>query len=200
VRHGENQANLTREFSYRLVDYPLNERGQAQARETAAYLRDRPIAAVYASPLKRAYETAEAIAAEHDLPVEVLEAFREINVGTLEGQPPSQEIWDVHDRIFDAWFAGDASARFPEGEDQNDLLARMREGLRYVVGQHPGQQIVIAAHGGILNATIERLCPDCRRDRWEHIPNCSITEIAATLDGDALQCRLVEWAACAHLS
>ena len=35
IRHGENQANLTKEFSYRLVDYPLNAKGILQARQTA---------------------------------------------------------------------------------------------------------------------------------------------------------------------
>ena len=42
VRHGENPANLTREFSYKMVDYPLTENGIQQAEQTAAYFASRP--------------------------------------------------------------------------------------------------------------------------------------------------------------
>ena len=58
VRHGENVANLTKEFSYRLVDRSLTDKGVEQARQTAVYFQDKSIHAVYTSPLKRAAETA----------------------------------------------------------------------------------------------------------------------------------------------
>ena len=199
VRHGENPANITREFSHRLVDYSLTERGVAQARETAAYFSDKPIAAVYSSPLKRARETAEIVAEPHGLPVTQLEEFRELNVGVLEGQPPTDEIWAFHDGIFDAWFAGDPSVRFPEGEDHADLMARMRAGMLHVAHQHPHQEVVVVAHGGILMATINQLCPGAEREQG-HIPNCSVTKLAAVAAGDDLCCRLLAWAECAHLS
>src|SRR5579864_5128475 len=113
VRHGENPANLTREFSYRLVDYPLTENGVRQAQETARYLRDRGITAVYASPLKRAMQTAQIIAAPLGLPVTVVESFREVNVGALERQLPTPETWALHDAICAAWAAGNADMCFP---------------------------------------------------------------------------------------
>jgi broad specificity phosphatase PhoE len=57
VRHGENRANLTKEFSSRLVDYPLTAKGVLQAQQTADYFQQRAgaggIDAVYSSPLKR---------------------------------------------------------------------------------------------------------------------------------------------------
>src|SRR5689334_548870 len=99
VRHGENPANINREFSYKLVDYSLSEEGIRQAEETAGHFRDKGIHEIYSSPLKRALETAEIIAAPLDLPVTVVEEFRENNVGILESQPPSDENWALHDRI-----------------------------------------------------------------------------------------------------
>ncbi len=57
---------------------------------TIAYFKDKHIHKVYASPLKRARETAGIIAKEFDLPVTVLEQFREINVGLLERLPPTE--------------------------------------------------------------------------------------------------------------
>src|SRR5215472_16479183 len=94
VRHGENPANLTKEFSYKLVDYSLTPKGVLQAEQTAAFfLRSIPLTAAYASPLKRAYETGEIIAQAQNLPVTALEEFREINVGEMEQRPPTEENW-----------------------------------------------------------------------------------------------------------
>lgn len=119
VRHGENRANLTKEFSHRLVDYPLTAKGRLQAEQTAAYLRGYPVTQVFTSPLKRARETAQLIAAGMGASVSVLEPFRELNVGTLEAAPPSTASWRLHDDIVRAWADGDADARFPEGESFN---------------------------------------------------------------------------------
>ncbi|MCB0198167.1 MAG: histidine phosphatase family protein, partial [Anaerolineae bacterium] len=62
VRHGENPANITKEFSYRDVDYSLTPKGVLQAQQTAAHFRNVPVDAVVASPLKRTRETAAIIA------------------------------------------------------------------------------------------------------------------------------------------
>ncbi|HEV8189916.1 MAG TPA: histidine phosphatase family protein, partial [Ktedonobacterales bacterium] len=159
----------------------------------------KPIAAVYSSPLKRARETAAFIAEAHGLPVAVLEEFREVNVGTLEGQPPTDEVWAFHDSIFDAWFAGDPTVRFPEGEDHAGLLARMRTGVSHVAQRHPNQEAVVVAHGGILMATINQLCPEAQRAQG-HIPNCSVTVLEAVAEDGDLRCHLLAWADCTHLS
>ena len=63
VRHGENPANVRREFSYKILDYSLNERGVRQAEQTAAYFSngDVKVDVIFSSPLKRAMETAQII-------------------------------------------------------------------------------------------------------------------------------------------
>ncbi len=92
VRHAENTANLTKEFSHRLVDYSLTPKGILQAQQTAEYFTDKNIDEIYSSPLKRARETADIIAQKLHLPVGVVEQFREVNVGSLEGRPPTPKI------------------------------------------------------------------------------------------------------------
>src|SRR5437588_12038201 len=89
VRHGENPANLTREFSHRRVDYSLTPRGIEQARQTAEFFRKGRVDELYSSPLKRALETAQIIAGAVDRPITVVEEFRELNVGRLEDEPPT---------------------------------------------------------------------------------------------------------------
>src|SRR5438046_2904114 len=88
IRHGENPANLTKEFSYKLVDYSLTTKGRVQAEQTALFFRDKHIDEIYSSPLRRAKETADIISEELHVPVTVMEQFREINIGDLEGKPP----------------------------------------------------------------------------------------------------------------
>jgi broad specificity phosphatase PhoE len=202
VRHGENLANLTREFSCRRVDYPLTEKGILQAEQTAAHFAALPIAAIYSSPLWRAHETARILAAPHSLPVIIVEQLREVNVGRLEDEPPSEENWALHDRIFDAWRAGEQRARFPGGESYTELRSRMREGLRRAIAGRDGQQLVIVAHGGIFAATLHELCwniPASETNYW-HLHNCSITELTLEETSGTLQGELVRWGDCGHLS
>jgi broad specificity phosphatase PhoE len=202
VRHGENPANLTREFSHRLVDYSLTPKGIRQAQQVAAYFRTLPIDQIFSSPLKRARETAEIIGAEIGLPVTVSEAFREINVGTLEGQQPTDELWAFHDGIFRAWFEGRRETAFPEGEDHHTLAGRMHAGLLEVIGDNPDGRSIVVGHGGIFTATIAQLCPDCdiltivRQGNR----NCSVTEIEAEVRDGVVYGSLVRWADGSHLS
>lgn len=201
VRHGENKANLTKEFSYKLVDYSLTDKGVEQAKQTATYFADKHIQEIYASPLKRAIETAEIIAAQVALPVVVMENLREVNVGALEGQPVSAENWAVYQQIFDDWFEGKLTTRFPEGEDYDTLWARMQAGLKQIVARKANKNIVVVGHGGIFTVTLKDLCPNVDPNALRQGPNhnCSITEIMTMLRGERLEAELIFWASYAHL-
>ena len=203
VRHGENPANLSKEFSHRRVDYPLNDKGRQQARQTAEFLRARqPIGAIFSSPLLRAAETAALIGAPFGLEPVIIEEFREINVGELEGQPPTRELWDQHDNVLRAWISGQRETRFPDGEDHHGLCERMLSGLRQVIQANPHSPSVIVGHGGIFTATLMTFCQDLDFPSVLRAPNhnCSISEVSLELDGDRPVGRLVRWAEYGHLS
>ncbi|WP_220199132.1 histidine phosphatase family protein [Ktedonospora formicarum] len=202
IRHGENVANVTGEFSYKRVDYSLTSKGVLQAAQTATYLCERHIDAIYSSPLKRARETAEAIAHPHNLSVDILEEFREVNVGDLEQAEPTAANWDIHNAIIAQWYHGKLDVRFPNGENFLELIERSKNGLRTATQGRQGQVIVIAGHAGIFTAIVSAICgpeslPIIRQTR-KH--NCSITEIEVTTSDQDVTGKLVEWAACAHLS
>lgn len=201
IRHGENTANLTLEFSHHRVDYSLTPRGVLQAQQTAAFLRDQGIQEVYSSPLKRAVETAEIIAAPLGLPVIVLEAFREVNVGDLENQPPTPELWMQHNAIITGWYDGHPETCFPDGENMHTLVARARAGFEEVLAGKDGRTIVIVAHGGIFNFSLFGLLPGVSRETLRGgIANCAITEIEAAWVNDHLEARLVSYASAGHIS
>ena len=132
VRHGENLANITKEFSCRKVDYPLTEKGRLQSELTARYFSAVPLDAVISSPLLRARQTAEPIARAHGLSVTVVEDFREVNVGTLEDSPPDEAAWNIYHAVSRDWAAGVRDTAFPGGENWHSLHARMRRGLESV--------------------------------------------------------------------
>lgn len=202
VRHGENRANLTKEFSHRLVDYPLTPKGVIQAEQTAAYLQRFPVTHVFTSPLVRARETAEVIAARVGAPVSVLEAFRELNVGTLEQKPPSTETWRLHDDIIHAWAGGRTETRFPEGENYAELVARVQDGYKAILRDRDSETLVLVAHGGSLALPLLALVPGLDPElfrRTEH-HNCAVGELRAAFENDRLTLELVRWATTAHLS
>lgn len=201
VRHGENLANLTKELSYRHVDYPLTPKGRLQAQQTAAYFRDKFVDEIYTSPLKRAVETAQIIALELRLPLVILENFREINVGELELAPASAETWERHNEVFFQWLEGEADARFPGGEDYHSLWARLSAGIRQVVSGKSGRNIIIVGHGGIFSTTMKDLCRNFDLSLLTANPsnNCSITEVNIELAGERLVGELVRWSSYDHL-
>lgn len=202
VRHGENVANLTREFSHRLIDYSLTRKGIEQARQTAEFFRDKDIHAIYASPLKRAKETALIIAEALELEVTVLEQFREVNVGTLETLPPTRENWEWHNRIVTEWFQGRPEVTFPKGEDYHSLLGRMRKGLEEATADRNGQNIIIIGHAGIFTITLKDICTnvDYKELLRQRQRNCAITVIELLTGDDTVTGQLKQWASHAHLA
>ena len=199
VRHGENRANLTKEFSHRSVDYPLTAKGRLQARQTAEYLRAFPVKQVFSSPLKRAHETAGMIAAEVGDEVSVLEHFREVDVGDLEGSPPTDAAWKRHDDIIGAWWQGDVHQRFPGGENFLELCERTAEGYKLMCRGREDETLVLAAHGGSIGLPLMRRFPELTRKMMRRHPNCAITELEASFENDTLQLKFVRWASVEHL-
>jgi broad specificity phosphatase PhoE len=201
VRHGENQANLTKEFSYKVVDYSLTPKGVLQAQQTAEFFQNKQIHEIYASPLKRARETAEIIAQALNLDVMVVEHFREVNVGALDGQA-SAESWAYHDQIVDDWFESRHDTAFHGGEDYWTLLGRMRQGLHQIVEHKTARNIVVVGHGGLFTFTLKDICQnvDLPTIRRTVSPNCSIAEISLVARDGALHGELHSWGACSHLS
>ncbi|MFN8476040.1 MAG: histidine phosphatase family protein [Anaerolineae bacterium] len=202
VRHGESWVNLSHEFSYRIVDKPLTPKGVLQAQQTAAHFRGAPIAAIYASPLSRAVQTAEAIGQVVGRTVVPLEELREVNVGRLETEPPTAETWAIHASVIRAWMAGDVDAAFPEGESYRTLLARIETGLREATRGRDGESVVVVSHGGNLMSVLHDVCPTFDTDvaRQTGVSNCSITRMELTTNGERVEGVIREWNACGHLS
>ncbi len=177
VRHGETDWNANRRIQGQ-TNSPLNERGRAQARALADELAGEPIAAVYSSDLDRARETAEILAAPLDLPVVVDPALRERNFGSWEGRT----VDELEERWPGAW------ARWRNGnegegdvEDHLALAARMRAAIHRLAAAHPGERILVVAHGGAMRVILMDAAglayPEGRNEQ-RSIGNCDVSRLA----------------------
>lgn len=201
VRHGENLANLTKEFSHRKVDYSLTPKGRLQAEQAAAYFRDRDIHAVFSSPLKRAMETAVTIAGALGQEYTVVEEFRELNVGELEDPPPSEEKWRIHHGVWLEWFNGNRATAFPGGENHTQACARMRQGLESTLAGREGQNLIVSGHGGLFLASLGEMCSNVNLAIifLQEYHNGSISEIDFTWDGKKWAGEMIRWGDTSHL-
>ena len=186
IRHGENPANLTGELSCRRVDYPLTDHGVEQARALAGLLSREPApAAIYASPLRRAAQTAQILATRLGLPVCTLEGLRELDVGDLEGRSDEQ-AWELYLEVAYAWQAGDHDRAYPGGEDFRHVLARLRAALTRALDHPPGSRVLMVAHDGLIRASLPALCPGAAPPATG-LPKCGIAKLSVreTPDGPA---------------
>jgi len=195
VRHGENRANLTREFSYRNIDYGLTQRGVVESLRTALWIRQYCITGVFSSPLRRAVETGAIIASLFGFAVEIVEDFREINVGSLEGQSTS-ENWQLHNSILDDWKRGCWTRAFPNGESFEELMHRVRRGLTHVASTN-SKRAVVVTHGGVLHAIRYGLLDN---PIPADSPTCSVSQLSVDLSVDTLRCGLLSAPFVGHLS
>ena len=138
-------------LSGRTPGIPLSEDGQAQAKAAAERLAWLPIAAVYASPIERTTETAETIAALHDLAVRPLPGVLEADYGEWTGGKLTElaktDLWKTVQRA-------PSRARFPGGESIAEMQARMVVALENVVASHPGEIVVVVSHADPIKAAI----------------------------------------------
>jgi broad specificity phosphatase PhoE len=155
VRHGATDANLRRPYVLqgRGIDLPLNATGVRQAECTADLLAKKNLVAVYASPMRRALETARAIAARSGTDVAVREALVECNVGRWEGLS-----WDgIREQFPEEYadFQRDPS-RFPYlgGETYAEVARRAVPVLEQLLEEYRGQQFVVVAHNIVNRVSV----------------------------------------------
>ena len=186
IRHGETAWNReTRIQGHR--DIPLNAVGLAQAQRVAQALQGEAIDAIYSSDLSRARQTAEAIAATTGAPLQLDAGLRERAFGVFEGQTWQEisERWPVEAALWrsrDLGFAADGG-----GESLPTFFARCVGAVERLASRHPGQTLVIVAHGGVLDCLYRastRLALDAARS-WT-LGNASINRLLHCGEGFSL--------------
>ncbi len=196
VRHGQTTGNVRKLLSG-VTDDPLTPLGRKQAaamgQAVAALVRAGtlpPVHALYVSPLQRARHTAEAIAAPLGLTPIVRDDLKEMNFGVMEGMT----IEEIKERFPEsAWaFTDHPDAphfAFPGGESRPGFRQRMQNVFGEIIAKHPGEHVIVVAHGGLLGVAIAYyMTGDARRWRDYVLANCSISRLTVQGDEVTLHC------------
>lgn len=140
IRHGENDYVKKRKLAGRLPGVHLNQKGQAQAQAVAAWLKGAPIKAVYTSPMERALETAQPIAAALGLEPIIRPGLLETDIGEWTGlslaKARRQKLWKVVQ-------GAPSLLRFPGGESFAETQHRIILELEGLCRQHDPKDIFV---------------------------------------------------------
>jgi len=153
VRHGQSEGNVLRSF-HGQTDYPLTDRGRAQAREAADKLKEVSFSRCLTSDLVRAWDTALACVEGRGIPVECCPALREQNVGDMEGLS-----WDemgvrfpgLRERYIEDWY----HTQPPGGEHPEAMMARVSALVDELLLR--GEDVLLVGHFGSFGLILERL-------------------------------------------
>jgi len=160
VRHGESEGNA-QERMQGSSDFPLTERGRTQARALAAWLGSQGLGlqATYASPLRRAWETAEILSANGAAPPPIPEPrLREIHAGALEGVTFTG-IAEQFPTYMQRGVGGIGDFAEFGGESYDDVQRRALELRQSLEALHRATEgrVLLVGHGG-LNFQLLKLC------------------------------------------
>ncbi|MDH6235332.1 histidine phosphatase family protein [Cryobacterium sp. CG_9.6] len=146
IRHGQTDWNAALRIQG-ATDIPLNDVGRGQATDAVAPLSAFEWDFVVSSPLSRAAETADLIAADLDLTVTLrIPGLIERDYGPAEGLQDGEEL---------------EALRFPGGfhgaEAESDVAERGIDALQQLAREHPGARIIVVSHGTLIRLCLERV-------------------------------------------
>lgn len=158
------------------ADPALAPEGHVQAEHMANYLASERIDAVYASPLRRALQTAEPLAAALGLDVTVVDDVAEYDRDATE-YIPIEELKAAGDPRFLQLLAGGV-------DDPGGFTTRVIGAIEQIVGRHRGDNVAIVCHGGVINTYVAHILGLPTEPPGFFYPNyTSIHRIAASSSG-----------------
>ncbi len=194
IRHGETAWNVDTRIQGHL-DIPLNDTGLWQAARVGEALADETVAAIYTSDLQRAHATAQAVARTTGAPLATDKGLRERSFGQFQGRTFAEIEAELPEQAR-RWRQRDPDYAPEGGESLTTLRTRIAGTVARLAARHTGEQVVLVAHGGVLDA-LYRLATgqDIRSPRTWHLGNAAINRLLWTPDG----LTLVGWGDVGHL-
>ncbi len=152
IRHAVNDWVKTGKLAGWTPGVHLNEEGIAQAEALGKRLADKPIKAIYSSPLERTMETAGPIAAHHHtLEVQQLGGVGEVGFGIWQGEKiatlAKRKMWQVIQYT-------PTRAYFPDGETMRGAQTRAVDTLESLVEKHPRDMIAVVSHSDVIKMVL----------------------------------------------
>lgn len=185
LRHGQTPLSVERRFAGR-GDIPLTDLGLRQATAAAAAIAERGrIDVVLSSPLRRAWQTALAVAERTGAPLTTDDDLAETDFGSWEGMTFAEVMARWPDEMA-AWMAA-ADAAPPGGESFASVAERVGAALDRLLAAHQGKTVVVVSHVTPIKSIVCRalLAPSAALFRM-HLDVASVSEAAWFADGPAL--------------
>ncbi|HEV2027366.1 MAG TPA: histidine phosphatase family protein [Candidatus Dormibacteraeota bacterium] len=155
VRHGQSTWNSEHRIQGQL-DPPLSQEGRRQAELLAQRLAGFRFAGFYASDLKRAFETAQAIGVALGAQAEAMPGLREVYLGEWEGLRTE----DLAQRSPEAWARWTEEPDWdlvPGGEGSALFEARVSAALDAIFERHAHGDVLVVTHGGVIQVALHRV-------------------------------------------
>jgi len=195
IRHGETAWNVDTRIQGQL-DIPLNDTGRWQAERLARALAAREaIDVVYTSDLLRAWETARPVAEATGAPLHTDEGLRERGFGSFQGKTFT-EIEAAMPEEARRWRQRDPFWAPPGGESLTTMRRRVIETLHVLASRHVGEQIVMVAHGGVMDVLYRAATgQELQAPRTWQLGNTAVNRLLWSPEG----LSLVGWSDTSHL-
>ncbi len=192
VRHGQQRfpTDVRAAVPEDWRDPPLTELGERQAEATGRHLGGERVDAVYSSQLRRANDTGAAVGRAHDLDVTVVPELEEIHM--FRDVPADKTAMDVVGPLLLAGYR-ERFARvrrwdvYPHTEPSLEFRRRVNGAIEGIIDAHPSQTVVIACHGGVINAYLTELL-GVAEDMFFRPAHASVHRILAKDDRRVVLC------------
>ena len=150
IRHGETAGQSSIRY-YGVTDVPLSDLGREQVRASRGHIGGETYQTVWASTLRRSWQSARIVAPNH--PIELESDFREIDFGRWEGLT-AEEISVADPVLYAEWLAKRPGFEFPEGETRPEFRARITRGLERLRATGCESALVVV-HKGVVRTLLE---------------------------------------------
>jgi len=178
IRHGQSTYNAEGRIQGQ-SDVPLSPLGRRQAEAMAHALAEamagRRPDAIFASPLRRALETARPLADRFELPLQTDPRLKEIHAGVFQDRIHA-EIEREYPGHLPRWRSGDLDYRMPGGESRRELIRRGKEAL-LAIRRLDYREVCVVAHGGVLLAAMKAVLGIASEEPPLTMKNASISKI-----------------------
>jgi probable phosphoglycerate mutase len=150
IRHA---LPIRRELDEGVADPELSDAGHAQAQHLAAYLSSETIDAIYASPLRRAQQTAAPLARRQDREIVTVDGVAEWDRNSSE-YVPVEELKAANDPRWQSMLKGEWNVH---EETPDEFRARVVDSVEDLISRHSGDKIAIVCHGGVINGYLTHI-------------------------------------------
>lgn len=178
IRHGQTNVNKSGKIQGSNIDAELNEVGRKLAEDSAKKFDESQFDVVYASPMKRAFETAR-IFTKGKKDIILDKRLLEFDYGEWDGALLTDMAQKYPDAI-DPW--GKANGNYvkyaPNGESMSELEARCASFLDEMIKKYPDKKILVVAHGTLIRMMVAHLIANGNIDAFQTMENCGLAEFS----------------------